>query len=80
MTFCAITGQSAVGNDYSFWNNESASSSFKLSTYLSTFYAYDATKPSNTNFEAIFNSPAEMEGLHQLIDRYLEEKGYRDYQ
>lgn len=79
MTYCAITGESAVGNDYSFWDDTAANSAFKLSTYKATYYAYDKTVPSNTNFEAIFNSPADMDALHALIDQYLKEKPYLDY-
>lgn len=79
MTYCAITGESAVGKDYSFWNDTTANSAFKLSSYKSTFYSYDKTVPSNTNFEAIFASSADMIGLQKLIDQYLLEKTYRNY-
>lgn len=79
MTYCAITGESAVGNDWSFWNDTAANTAFSLSAYKSTYYAYDKTNPSNTNFEAIFTSTADMEALHALIDQYLKEKPYLDY-
>ena len=79
MTFSAITGKSAVGCDYSFWNDSAANSTFDLAAYLKVFYAYDSTKPSNTNFETVFNSPTEMKGLQQLIDKYLKEKSYLTY-
>lgn len=80
MTYCAITGESAVGNDWSFWNDTAANTAFSLSAYKSTYYAYDKTNPSNTNFEAIFKSTADMEALHALIDQYLKEKPYLDYE
>lgn len=79
MTYCAITGESAVGKDYSFWNDTNANSAFKLSTYVATYYGYDSTSPSNSNFQTIFNTPSEMTALQKLIDQYLEEKGYRYY-
>lgn len=79
MTYCAITGESAVGQDYSFWNDTTANSAFSLSSYKGTYYAYDKTVPSYTNFETVFKSPTEMTGLQQLIDQYLEEKSYRNY-
>lgn len=79
MTYCAITGESAVGQDYSFWNDTTANSAFKLSSYKSTYYAYDKTVPSNTNFEAVFKSTQEMTGLQKLIDQYLKEKSYKNY-
>lgn len=79
MTYCAITGESAVGKDYSFWNDVKANSAFNLTSYKNTYYAYDKTVPSNTNFEAVFSSAAEMTGLQKLIDKYLAEKSYMDY-
>lgn len=79
MTYCALSGESAVGMNYSFWNDAKANSSFKLSSYLKTYYSYDATVPSNTNFEAIFASKTDMLGLQQVIDKYLEEKSYLEY-
>ncbi len=79
MTYCALMDESAVGQDYSFWNDTTANSAFELSSYKSTYYAYDKTVPSNTNFEEVFASPTEMTGLQKLIDQYLEEKSYRDY-
>jgi hypothetical protein len=30
--------------------------------------------PSNTNFQQIFASEADMNGLHQLIDQYLADR------
>lgn len=79
MTCCAITGESAVGMNYSFWDDTKANSAFKLSSYLKTYYSYDQTEPSNTNFQTVFESEADMLALQQLIDRYLEEKSYRNY-
>jgi len=80
MTYCAITGETAVGQDYSFWNNTKANTSFHLENYKKQYYSYDSTVPSNTNFEAVFNSPTEMTGLQKLIDQYLKEKPYLDFE
>ena len=79
MLFCALTGESAQGQDYSFWNDASVRKEFDLDKYMETFYKYDATVPSNTNFIEIFNSEADMLGIQQLIDLYLASKTYRDY-
>ena len=79
MLYSAITGEKAEGQEYAFWNDPRANEDFNMATYKKARYAYDSTVPSNTNFEAIFKSPTEMLGLQQLMDRYLEEKGYRDY-
>ncbi len=74
MTYCALMDESAVGKTYSFWNNANIYSAFNMDKYMSTYYAYDSTVPSNTNFREIFASEADMNGLHQLIDQYLKEK------
>jgi len=79
MVFSAITGQSAEGQDFAFWNDPRVNATFNVDTYKKARYAYDSTVPSNTNFEAIFKSEADMLGLQQLMDQYLAEKGYRDY-
>ena len=79
MLFCALTGESAQGQDYSFWNDVNANKKFDMVEYMETYYKYDATVNSNTNFMEIFNSEADMAGIQQLIDYYLEAKTYRDY-
>lgn len=79
MLYCALTEESAVGQDYSFWNDPKANAAFDMEAYKETYYAYDATVDSGTNFEAIFGSSADMVGLQQLMDQYFAAKGYRDY-
>ena len=74
MTYCAFMDESAVGKSYSFWNNSKIQSSFNMDKYVRDYYSYDSTMPSNTNFMEIFASEADMDGLHQLIDKYLEER------
>ena len=75
MTYCAITGESAVGKSYDFWNDTSLSSKFHSVSYISKYYTNGTT-----NYPQIFNSPTDMQGLQTLIDQYLEEKAYREYQ
>lgn len=75
MTYCAITGESAVGKSYDFWNDASLSLKFNSDDYISKYYTYGTT-----NYTEIFDSPADMRGLQTLIDQYLEEKAYREYQ
>ena len=75
MTYCAITGESAVGKNYDFWNDKSLNRNFNANTYIQKYY----TK-GTTNYPEIFGSAADMQGLQTLIDQYLEEKAYREYQ
>ena len=69
MIYCAITGDSAVGLPYDFCNDSSIDSRFNFEAYKADKYVYDAF----TNFIQIFESPADMDGLQQLVDRYLAE-------
>ena len=75
MTYCAITGESAVGKSYVFWNDTSINSRFNSNNFISTYY----TK-GTTNYPEVFGSSADMQGLQMLIDQYLQEKAYREYQ
>lgn len=74
MIYCAITGESAVGQPYDFWNNAELHRSFDPDTY----YAY-GYKLGDSNYREVFASQADMAGLQQLIDRYLTEKAYLTY-
>lgn len=74
MTYCAITGASAVGMPYDFWNNPSLHPKFDSDAFISTYYTHGTT-----NYPEIFSSPADMLGLQMLIDRYLAKKEYRGY-
>jgi len=73
--YCAITGESAVGQTYAFCNDTSISSKFNFESYKSQYYTYDTF----TNFTDVFASEADMNGLQQLVDQYLAEKAYRNY-
>ncbi|MBQ8439297.1 MAG: hypothetical protein IJX19_01430 [Clostridia bacterium] len=73
MTYCAITGKSAVGQTYDF-----AETTWRtFSQFKSKYYTYNGA---TTNYPEIFKSESDMKGLQMLIDRYLEDKAYRDYQ
>lgn len=74
MTYCAITGASAVGMPHDFWNDTAADPRFDPAAFISTYYTHGAT-----NYPEIFSSPADMHGLQILIDRYLAQKEFRDY-
>ena len=72
--YSALTGESAVGLPYDFWNDSSISTQFDPALYLDFGYKYGPT-----NYQEIFASPTDMEGLQQLVDRYLATKDYLNY-
>jgi len=76
MTYCAITGESAVGQDYSFCSDTSLHPQFDLRAYADRYYGWEG---STTNFPEIFASEPDMRGIQALIDQYLAEKKYRNY-
>ena len=67
MVYCAITGESAVGQPYLFTNDSTLNPSFGWERMKGVHYSYDPT----TNFIEIFSSEADMNGLQQLADQYL---------
>ena len=69
MLYCAITGDSAVGLPYDFCSDTSIDTRFNFAVYKKEKYIYDPF----TNFIEIFESPADMDGLQQLVDRYIAE-------
>lgn len=69
MIYCAITGDSAVGLPYDFCSDATIDTRFNFEVYRKEKYTYDTF----TNFIEIFGSPADMDGLQQLVDRYLAE-------
>ncbi len=68
MAYCAITGESAVGQEYSFCSDTSIDDRFDFDTYEKTYYKYDNA---TTNFPEIFASESDMNGIQQLADEYL---------
>ncbi|MBR2635307.1 MAG: hypothetical protein IKD31_06980 [Clostridia bacterium] len=76
MAYCAITGESAVGQDYAFCTNASLQSAFNITNYISKYYKYQNAV---TNMKEIFQSPADMKGLQELMDQYLASEAYKSY-
>ena len=72
--YCGITGESAVGLPYDFWNDKELHTQFDPVSYLS--YGY---KLGPTNYQDVLNSPADMEGIQKLVDQYMAEKAYMTY-
>lgn len=73
MTYCVITGESAVGKDYSFCTDTCVNPAFNVKKYCDTYYTYDGA---TTNFPSVFASPEDMRGIQELIDKYIAEKLY----
>jgi hypothetical protein len=73
--YCALTGESAVGQTYAFCNDSSVNTRFNFEKFQSQYYTHDPY----TNFVDVFASEADMNGLQQLVDQYLTEKAYRNY-
>lgn len=67
-TYCAITGESAVGQPYDFCDDSSLDPLFDLEAFREENYPGGA---GDTNFVEIFRSQADMTGLQQLVDSYL---------
>lgn len=80
MLYCAITGESAVGQPYAFWNDTSLRQSgdknhfFNPDKFIERYYEHGPT-----NYDRVFESESDMLGLQQLIDGTLAEKAYLTY-
>ena len=79
MTYCAITGDKAQGKTYDFCNDSSLSPIansylFSFENYISTYY-----KVGTTNFDKVFASKTDMQGIQGLIDKHLAAKAYMNY-
>lgn len=72
--YCAITGESAVGQPYEFCWDGTISEKFDFDYHEEKNYIVDTS-----NFRQIFQSPADMAGLQQLVDKCLNEKAFREY-
>ncbi len=75
MTYSAITGEKAEGQPYAFCDDSTINSIFDLDAYNKKYYTY-----SSSNFVDIFGSESDMLGIQQLIDKYLEEKPYMNFE
>ncbi|MBQ8208141.1 MAG: leucine-rich repeat protein, partial [Clostridia bacterium] len=79
MTYCAIFGESAVGQPYSFVGDTTLSPEsnyYSFEDYVATYYTYDGA---TTNYPDVFASEKDMKGIQTLIDQYLAEKAYLNY-
>ncbi|MBQ8529343.1 MAG: hypothetical protein IJ459_06355 [Clostridia bacterium] len=82
MTYCALTGTSALGQDYAFCNDTSlrpantSSKFYDFETFISTYYTYNNA---TTNYPEIFASDADMRGIQSLIDAHLAARAYLNY-
>ena len=74
MTYCAITGESAQGQPWSFEENTNLNSN-AIAAYRKKYYTYHT----KTNFDTVLCSETEMTGIQQLIDVYLAAKAYENY-
>lgn len=77
MTYCAMTGETAVGQTYDFCLDFPLDDSyFDLKSFSIAYYWWDnpatQTDESKSNLEQIFRSPEDMKGLQMLADEYLE--------
>lgn len=66
--YCAITGESAVGQPYDFCDNNELNPLFDLEIFRAKNYP-----AISSNFVEVFRSEADMKGLQQLVDAYLAE-------
>lgn len=68
MVYCAITGESAVGQPWKFTNDPTLHPNMDWEKMKALHYSYGP----ETNFVEVFKSDADMLGLQQLADLYLE--------
>ena len=67
MVYCAITGESAMGQSYDFCDDITIHPNFSLEMFRARNYIYEPY----TNFVEVFRSEPDMLGLQELADRYL---------
>lgn len=67
MAYCAITGDSAVGQPYDFCDDPTIHPNFDLEAYQEKYYTYEPY----TNFVEVMRSEPDMLGLQKLVDQYL---------
>ena len=67
MAYCAITGDSAVGQPYYFCDDPTIHPNFDLEAYQKKYYIHEPY----TNFVEVMRSKSDMRGLQQLVDQYL---------
>lgn len=78
MTYCVLTGESAVGQPYYFVGDDSYSTASYYRTfeeYITAYYKNGAT----TNYDQVFASEADMLGIQKLVDEYIAAEHYKNY-
>ena len=63
-----------MGQTYSFWNDAALHTQFNAEGY----YKYGYTM-GPSNYQDVFASASDMDGIQQLVDTYIEAKYYMDY-
>ena len=74
-TYCAITGESPIGQPYEFCYDPTVHEEFDMEAYLADYYSASWT----TNFLEIMNTPEDMAALQEMADTYLTTKPYLEY-
>lgn len=76
MTYCMITGETAVGQPINLENGKETGTAkqYRMSNYVKYFY-----KTKTTNFVEIMESESEMQKIQKLIDRYIDMNAYLYY-
>lgn len=72
-TYCAITGESAVGQPYDFIGDDKLNKSFDITAYANSYYT-NGTE--DTNADEIITSESDIKGIQQLIDECMKAKLY----
>jgi len=75
MTYCAITGETAVGQTSAFYDDAEVHRYFNVEKFVKDYYRWNdpdtEVDERITNFVEIFESEADMKGLQTLADQYL---------
>ena len=71
MAYCAITGESPIGQPYDFCFDKTVHEKFDMLDYINDYYVNG-----NTNFLDVFQSKNDMSGIQTLVDQYLKTKPY----
>lgn len=72
MAYCAITGDSPIGQEYKFCFDKTVNAKFDMEDFISDYYVNG-----NTNFLDVFKSESDMAGIQKLVDEYLKAKPYQ---
>ena len=67
MIYCALTGESAVGQPWEFTNDSTLNKKLNWEAAKKLHYSYNP----ETNFIEVLQSEADMRGLQELADQYL---------